>query len=144
MRQTTKTNMAILLIFLATSLGLVIGANLNQESLTGAGRVSSVNVDVFSDPACTQKLTMVNWTYVDPNATASYPFYIKNVGSKTLTLSMTSDATTLYPWLTQRWDVPVGTQIVKNEVIAANLLLDVGNAPENEPFNYVIIITGTA
>jgi hypothetical protein len=63
-----------------------------SEALPSSGSiVFSINVDVYSDSACSQRLTSIDWGEISPGGTSSQTLYIKNTGSKPLVLQMAAD-----------------------------------------------------
>jgi hypothetical protein len=133
------------IVFIALMLNGIIAYSLyaSKETMVGRGKVSSVNVDVYSDPACTIKLTEINWSYVDPDSSVPYSFYLKNAGSKDITLNMTTNGLAAYPWLGLTWNRE-GLVMTKNEVAIATIELAVSaEAPQGAEFTFDVIITGT-
>ena len=60
-----------------------------NQSVPTSGIVSTVNVGVYSDSACTQQLTSISWGSVAPGGTGTRTFYVKNTGTNQITLTMT-------------------------------------------------------
>ena len=88
------SSVIIVAIVLAGMLLTVTAASVLSvnEALPSRGTiVSSINVEIYSDPACHQKLTSIDWGDIEPGGTSSQTIYIKNAGDKPLVLQMTTD-----------------------------------------------------
>jgi archaellum component FlaG (FlaF/FlaG flagellin family) len=76
-------------MLLTVTAASVISVN---EALPSRGSVvSSINVEIYSDHACNQRLTSIDWGDISPGGTSSQTLYIKNAGDKPLVLQMTTD-----------------------------------------------------
>ena len=109
------------------------------------GSVISVGVSVWEDPGRTAHLTSIDWGALEPGETKNRTAWIENNGTKTLTLTLTTDswnpeASTQFLGLS--WDYQNQT-IAKDEVLQVNLVLTV--SPEIsgiDSFDFNIVITG--
>src|SRR4030067_1818018 len=70
-----------------TTAGL-IGVN---QSIPSSGTLTTVNDGVYSDSACTQTLTSIDWGTISPGTTVTRTIYVKNTGNSQITLSMTTN-----------------------------------------------------
>jgi hypothetical protein len=62
------------------------------EALSSSGSiVYSINVEIYSDHACTQRLTSIDWGEISPGGTSTQTFYIKNTGDISLVLQGSTD-----------------------------------------------------
>ncbi len=68
---------------------VAIYSNSNSARLTNSATLYSIGVGAFSDTACTQNLTELNWgtIYAGDNKTLS--FFLRNEGNTNITLSFT-------------------------------------------------------
>ena len=105
-----------------------------------------VEVDVYSDSACTQKVTEVSWGEIQSGKRKSNTIYVKNQGDIGIVLSLftenwTPDNAANYMELS--WDYN-GVSISPGEVrsIVLTLLVD-SNCPAISSFNFNIIIVGS-
>jgi hypothetical protein len=69
---------------------LTTGALMSSQTVPSQGTVSAVNVGVYSDSACTQNLTSINWGSIAPVNSTTRTIYVKNTGTISMTLSMTT------------------------------------------------------
>ena len=132
----------------------VLAAGLTFSAITVTKNISSqgsVNVaaglGVYSDVACQNNLTTINWGTVSPGASATYTCYIKNVGSGTsLVLNMTTSA-----WNPTSANGPValtwnqeGAVLLPNQSITAVFTLTISSTIIGiSDFSVQISITGT-
>jgi archaellum component FlaG (FlaF/FlaG flagellin family) len=88
-----KTNTALLILSVATvliaspyALGL-----LTQNTLNTSGVMADVDIGVYSDSACTEPLSSLNWgtCYAEENSTVT--LYIKNLGTVDTVLFVATD-----------------------------------------------------
>ena len=125
-----------------TTAGLI---SINQ-SVPTSGTVSTVNVGVYSDSACTQQLTSVTWGGITPGGTAARTIYVKNTGTNQITLSMTKanwTPTSANGPITVTWDKE-GTSLTANQIATATLTLSVSSGINGiTAFSVDIVITGT-
>jgi hypothetical protein len=80
-------------MLLTVTAASVISVN---EALPTRGSISAVNVGIYSDSGCTQKLTSIDWGDISPGGNSTQTLYIKNTGNSPLTLKMTKN----------NWDPP--------------------------------------
>ena len=60
-----------------------------SSNLHSTGQIkTTAGIKVYSDLACTQPLTSLDWGEANPGGTVTKTIYIKNSGSSALTLSM--------------------------------------------------------
>jgi hypothetical protein len=137
----------IALIAIATFLTVTTAGLLSvNQAIPSSGTVTAVNVGVYSNSACTQNLTSVNWGTISPNSSATKTIYVKNTGSTQLTLSMTkinwNPANANGP-ITLTWNRE-STTLNAGQVTTATLTLSVSESISGiTDFNVDIIITGT-
>ena len=76
-------------MLLTVTAASVISVN---EALPSSGSiVYSINVEIFSDSACSRRLTSIDWGELSPGGTATKTIYIKNTGNKPLVLQGKAD-----------------------------------------------------
>jgi hypothetical protein len=76
---------AVIGTFLATYAALTSVSTFHNT--TG---VNSVGVSVFSDSGCTIPVTTINWGMLNPGVAPTDPIYVKNNGTASVTLTMTT------------------------------------------------------
>ena len=130
-------------IFLTmTTAGLL---SINQ-SVSSSGVISSVDLGVYQEWACTNNLTSVAWGTLSPGDTATRTIYVKNIGTAPITLTMTTtdwNPTNANGPITLTWDRE-NTILDAGSVIAATLTLSVSPSISGiTTFNMNVVITGT-
>jgi hypothetical protein len=117
-----------------------------NQSIPSSGTVTTINVGVYSDNACTQTLTSIDWGTISPGTTVTRTIYVKNTGNTQVTLSMTtnswSPASANGP-LTLTWNRE-GTALNPGISTAATLTLTVSSSVSGiTTFSVNIVITGS-
>jgi hypothetical protein len=145
---TPKLSVGAIIALAATSvfLTLVTAGMIATQTLSSDGTVTTVDVGVYSDLACSQNCTSISWGTLHPGDTANKTVYVKNTGTREITLSMTSgnwapeDSDT---YLTLTWDQE-GTVLDVDDFVTANLTLSVdSDTGDLTDFNFDIVIAGT-
>jgi hypothetical protein len=129
-------------ILTLTSMG-VLSINLTIPS---SGDVTAINVGVYSDSACTNELTSVDWGTISPGSSEDVTIYLKNTGNAQITLSMTTTN-----WTPASADEPVSllwdkenVKLNPNQVATATLTLNISESIDGiTNFSFDIVITGT-
>jgi hypothetical protein len=118
------------LVLTYTTAGLVAFQNENtriNRQLHSSGNIAAINVGIYSDLDCAQTLESIEWGDVAPGEEVNRIIYLKNTGSKDITLSMTannwSPANANGP-LTLMWDKE-GETLIPGEITKATLTLKV-------------------
>lgn len=76
-------------MLLTVTAASVISVN---EALPSRGSIiSSINLEIYSDSECKQRLTSIDWGEISPGGTSSQTLYIKNTGDKPLVLQGATD-----------------------------------------------------
>ena len=135
-------------VVIAVTLMMVTVLAVLQSSRTipSHGTIRGVNVDVFSDSACTQELTTVDWGTMDNGSSTVRTVYVKNFGTSNMTLSLGNN--TWVPlnataYLTLTWDHE-GYLLNNGASVGANLTLTVAPSfTTGTDFSFNIVITGT-
>ena len=130
------------MFFTLTTAGLL---SVNQ-SVPSSGTVTTVNVGVYLDSACTQTLTVIDWGTLSPGSSVTRTIYVKNTGSTTITLSMTKtdwNPTSANGPISLNWNRE-NTMLTTNAVTTATLTLSVSSSISGiATFSVNIVITGT-
>ncbi len=110
------------------------------------GQLTTVNVKVYQDQACTQPLTFIDWGNITVGESANKTIHIKNAGTVPITLNMTSknwNPPHANKTMTVKWDKE-GTSLTVNHVEPATLTLEVmANTTDITHFTVDIAIVGT-
>ena len=142
-------------IYLAT--GLVVALSilglfttvslLEAQAAPNIPLIAAGNLGIYSDKACTQPLTSVNWGPVAPGSIVTQTIYIKNLANynQKLTLSTTNwNPTTLKGAIALSWKMG-RARVDAGQTIAANLTLTISpNASGFTAFRVDVVITGTS
>lgn len=142
----------MLAVVAACLIGIIVGSVVTlavlqrSYSIPTTGMISSVNVGVFADSACTQNLTAISWGSVYPGESVGRVAYVKNTGNTPITLSMAtsgwSPANANGP-ITVVWDRE-GVSLSSGQVVAATITLSTSPSISGiTDFSVTIIITGS-
>ncbi len=149
-----KLSLGIIVAIAATGLILTVlsaGVLNSSQTLHSQGTLTQVqttiNIGVYSDSACTQSVSSLNWGALTPGGSTSRTVWIKNTGNATAVLSMSTSAwnpANANQWLSLSWDKE-GTVIAPNGVVQATLTLTVAQSVDSSitTFAFDIQITGT-
>ena len=106
----------------------------------------TVEIDVFSDQACTQTLSNVAWGQIEAGDSASATIYVKNSGETGVVLSLETDGWTpgnAQDYMDLSWNYD-GASISPGQVKTIVLTLSVSSScPPMSGFNFNIIIIGS-
>lgn len=106
----------------------------------------AVEIDVFSNSACTQVLTQVTWGQIEAGDHSTRTVYVKNNGDTGVVLSLNTDSwgpSNAENYMTLTWNYN-GAQISPGEVASINLTLNVSSScPALSSFNFDIIIVAS-
>jgi hypothetical protein len=136
------TGIAVAIIVMMTT-----GLALLQSSttVTHSGTIQTLNVGVYSDSACTQTLSLVNWGVLSPGTSASRTIYVKNTGNTLETLNMTVTSwnpSAASSYITLTWNQQ-NAQLAPGYSVPALLVLSVSTGVTGfTDFNCTTIISG--
>jgi hypothetical protein len=117
------------------------------HNLNSIGTINtSPNIDIFGDSACNTPINSVNWGSIAAGGSSTQTVYIKNIGTGSMTLSMTvtgwapSNAGT---YITMSWNRE-GTTLAAGQSTAATVTLNVASGIAGiSSFSNTITFTGT-
>ena len=122
------------------------GAVVVSQTVRTSGILATANLGVYSDSACTQSLSSIDWGLVSPGGSVSRNVYVKNLGSTqvTLTLSTTNwSPTTANGPVTVSWNRQ-NMVLGAGQVTSATLVLSVSSTASGfTSFSVDAMITGT-
>jgi hypothetical protein len=124
----------------------VSGLLSTTKIIDSSGSILATNIGVFSDQACTQPISSLDWGVPAPGSNVNRIIYLKNTGNVDVTLSM--DVSDWNPvgasnYLTISWDQE-NTVITSNEVIETTISLSVDSGISAiTDFSCQITIEGT-
>jgi len=143
-----KISKGVIIALAATGifLSIVTAGLIATQTVPSNGTVSAVNVGVYSDSACTQNLTSINWGTLYPGNTTTRTIYVKNTGTLPVTLTMTTGSwvpTTANSVLTLTWNRQ-STVLSAGQSIDATLTLSVASSTGSlTDFSFNITVTGS-
>ena len=146
--QTKKTVLGLAVVFAVAGFTtlLVSGALLTSVTVKTSGILASANLGVYSDSACTQSLGPFSWGTVSPGSSVTKTFYVKNLGSIPLTLSLSVtnwNPTTANGPIALSWNRE-GTTLAANQVTIATLTLTVSSSAGSfTTFGADAVVSGT-
>jgi hypothetical protein len=123
------------------------GVLTSSKTVGTTGKISTVNVGVYKDSACTQTASSIDWGNLTAGGTATYVLYIKNTGNTKETLSITTNSwspTSTSQYLTITCDQNNAVLTV-NQIVKATFTLNVSSTTNSSiaAFSNNIVITGT-
>jgi hypothetical protein len=145
----TSKSLAIALTVVAITLATLTFAAINvNQNLSSSGTITtSPNLAAYSDSACTTLMTSINWGTITAGESTSQTVYVKNTGTGSMTLSLTtsdwspSGADT---YLTISWNQQ-GTQLTAGQSVAATITLTVSSSITGiTNFSNTVTLTGTS
>jgi hypothetical protein len=137
------TALAVVVVLMVASALALLSAN---QTLTNSGTIGTVNVGVYSDATCTDPVSSITWGALNPGASAVQTVYVKNTGTMTETLNMTSTGwtpSTCSTYMTLTWTAE-GASVTAGNDVQANVTLTVSSSITGiTAFSFNITITGT-
>ncbi len=107
----------------------------------------AIEIDIYSDSACTQVISNVVWGNIQTGNSASQTIYVKNSGDDGVTLILSTENWSpvgAMSYLQLSWDYD-GSTIAAGEVRGIILTLNVASSVSGvDSFNFDIVITGSA
>ena len=131
---------------LALTASTLAAVNVSQN-LASSGTISTTpNIGVYSDSACTNAITTINWGSVSAGAQAAQTVYVKNTGTGTITISLATSNWSpagAATYITITWNQG-GTQLTSGQSVAATITLSVSSSVTGiTTFSNTITVTGT-
>ena len=148
--KSTKTAKVILIALTVAALTLatttLAAININRD-VTSSGTITTTpNISVYSDSACTQNLTGINWGSIEAGGSTSRTIFVKNTGTGTVTLSLASNNWTpseACSYITISWNSEE-TQLSSGQLTSATLTLTVASSiTAITTFSNTFTISGT-
>jgi len=142
---TLTTIVAIAAVGLIATL-MASGALIFSQTVHMSGVVASANIGIYSDAACTQSLTTVNWGTISPGNSVTTTVYVKNIGTVPLTLSMAPTnwaPSNANGYLTLIWNRQNNALAVGSSISATLTLTASASAGSLTNFSVDTVISGT-
>ena len=136
------------LVIAASALTAMTLATLNlNKNVSSLGTITtSPNLGVYSDIGCTVNMTTINWGSVAAGSSVNQTIYVKNTGTGTLTLGLSTsnwNPSTAISYLSISWNQQ-GTQLAAGQQATAVVTLTVSsNVTGITTFSNTISITGS-
>jgi len=143
---------------LTVSLAFILGALLigvfdttlslvqTSRTVSSVGTVKGIGVGVYSEYACTNRVTSINWGVLEPGSNKIITIYVRNEGNAATTLSETTqnwNPATASSYLTLGWNY-AGQTINVNQVLQVRLTLTLSSTVSGiTNFSFDIVITST-
>jgi hypothetical protein len=128
---TAKTTKLLIIGLIISALALsasTLAVLTVNKNLGSTGTITTTpNLGVYSDSACTQNVTTINWGTIAAGTNTTQTINIKNTGTGTMTLSMTISnwtPTAASTYITLTWDKQ-NTQLSAGQSTMATLTLTV-------------------
>jgi archaellin len=138
----------IALILVIAVMAFIVGSfsTLLSQTIFNTGKITPIGVTVYSDSDCTTLLSSIDWGTLNPSDIKTYPIYVKNAGTKPITLNMTTTAwnpSSATSYITVSWNQESHV-LGSGQVVQAVLTLSVSATIKGiTNFNFNLVITGT-
>jgi hypothetical protein len=146
MKVSRGLSFGIVTIALVAVVGLALAAQYFQVKIPTVGNIVTVNVAVFSDPACTTQIVMIDWGTLAPDESKTITCYIKSLSNVDSSFAMSAanwNSTQASLYLSVSWNRE-GYLAKPNEVVPASFTLHVDSAMQNVTgFSFDVIISAT-
>jgi hypothetical protein len=137
---------AFVTVALVAVVGFALAAQYFQVKIPTIGNIVTLNVGVFSDPACTIQIVMIDWGTLAPGESKTVTCYIKSLSNVDSSFSMSTanwNSTQASLYLSVSWNRE-GYLAKPNEVVPASFTLHVDSAVQNVTgFSFDVIISAT-
>lgn len=145
-----KTNLAVVFaVALAAMVMTALAASLlPAQRIPSSGSVKTLVIGVYSDSACTQNLTTINWGLVEAGGNRQQEIWIKNLGNTRVKLNMTTESWNPIEaknYITITWDKE-GQGLDAGQSVKAVLTLTVSASVVQtsiRDFSFTIVIRGS-
>jgi hypothetical protein len=144
-----KLSMGATIAIAVTGLFLTMitaGALVSSQTVPSGGTITAVNVGVYSNSACTNNCTSIDWGALSPGGSTTRTVYVKNTGTVPVTLSMATanwSPSNANSYLTVTWNRANYVLAAGSSVSATLTLTASASAGSITDFDFNIVITGT-
>jgi len=125
---------------------VVFGLLSASQNIENSGSIKAVGVGVYTDSGCTTKAVSINWGAMTPGSTQDFTLYIKNEGTVSVVLSMSTSnwtSTQASNYITLTWNRG-GQTLARQATTTARLTLTVSpDITGVNSFGFDITLTGT-
>lgn len=138
--------MSLILVGLALTITTLSAINVSTNINSSGLITTSPGIGTYFDSACTTAITSVNWGSIAAGAATSQTVYVKNVGTGTITLSLSTSSwspTGANTYITINWNQQ-GATLSAGQSVAATLTLTVSPSITGiSSFSDTMTISGT-
>ena len=125
---------------------VIYGLLTSSTTISSTGTVKAIGVKVYSDSACTNEVSSINWGMMEPGTAKDNTVYIKNTGNAAATLSLGTQSwnpSSASGYMKLTWNYG-GQSISPGSNVQVKLTLTVfANATGVTSFSFDILITGS-
>jgi len=136
---------AVVVLTAITGIG-VSGLLAASITLSSSGSIKAINVETYSDLACTQPISSIDWGVPEPGDSVSRNIYVKNSGNADMTLALIVNSWVpagASSYMTVSWDRQ-GYVLSADGVVLATITLDVSSSISGiDDFSFQLVIEGT-
>ena len=136
---------AVVVLMAITGIG-VSGLLAASITLSSSGSIKAINVETYSDIACTQPISSIDWGVPEPGDSVSRNIYVKNSGNADMTLALIVNSWVpagASSYMTVSWDRQ-GYVLSADGVVLATITLDVSSSISGiDDFSFQLVIEGT-
>ncbi len=114
------------------------------QSIVSGKIINLTNIGIYSDKACKQPITTLNWGAIPQGTSANQTIYIKNLYSTTLQLSMTTlnwNPTNANNSIAVTWNCE-GATLRPHQVLPATISINIASNTSVTAFNMDVSIAG--
>jgi hypothetical protein len=107
-----------------------IAISTHTKTVPNAGKIMTIGVGIYSDQACVNAISSIDWGTVSPGSNMNETVYIRNEGNSAATLAMTVsnwNPSNSPSYMTLRWDY-TGQSVSKGQVIQVKFTLGVSSS----------------
>lgn len=137
---------AVIAATAVSSVLLTYGLLSGSKTISSQGTINAIGVGVYSESACINEVSTIDWGALEPGSTKDVTVYIRNEGTVPMTLSITTDEWTpsaASTYITLSWNRE-GSQVNAQSVLQATLTISVSSSISDiSSFSFDITITGT-
>jgi hypothetical protein len=135
------------IVFLLACIAISAALQSFTRKIPSTASITVVGLDVYSDVACTQNMTSIDWGTLAPGAVTNYQVYIKSTSTVPIMLSLSTDSwnpSAASTYITLAWNYTAGTQIQPGASLPVTLTLTVSSSVTGiTSFTFNIDMTGS-
>ncbi len=126
--------------------GISLSLVQTSRTISSAGSVRGIGVGIYTNSACTNQASSINWGLLDPDSSKAFIIYVRNEGNSVTTLSKATqnwNPTVASNYMILNWDY-TGQTLSVNQVLKIVLTLSISQDISGiTSFSFDITITAT-